>query len=93
VSTRETKKLATDDTERGSPPPATRRSRPRTYASITSACRRREKISVTLIDLPCAIMSSIAGRPGFVAGIFTYRFGRSTSSCRRFASANVPSVS
>jgi len=46
-----------------------------------------------LIDLPAAIMSSIAGNPGFVPGIFTYRFGRSISSCSRFASSNVCSVS
>ena len=32
-----------------------------------------------LIDVPCAMQSSIAGRPGIVAGIFTIRFGRSTS--------------
>ena len=50
-------------------------------------------MSVTLMDLPFAIMSSIAGRPGFVAGIFTKRFGLSTSLCRRTASAVVPSVS
>ena len=38
---------------------------------MTSLWRSSEKISVTLIDFPAAIMSSIAGRPGRVAGIFT----------------------
>ena len=46
-------------------------------------------MSVTLIDLPFAIISSIAGSPGFVAGIFTSRLGRSTSSWSRTASATV----
>ena len=72
VSTRETKKLATDD------------DRARVAARRRRAARARgvglhhlargaasEKISVTLIDLPAAIMSSIAGRPACVAGIFT----------------------
>ena len=36
---------------------------------MTSRCRSIEKISVTLIDCPAAIISSIAGSPGFVAGI------------------------
>ena len=93
VSTRETKKLATDETGRGSPPASTSRSIPRMYASITSRWRSSEKISVTLIDFPSAIMSSIAGSPAFVPGIFTYRFGLSTRACRRLASAAVPSVS
>ncbi len=48
---------------------------------------------MTLIDLPAAIISSIAGRPSFVAGIFTYRFGLSISAWKRRASAIVPSVS
>ena len=40
-----------------------------------------------------AIISSIAGKPAFVAGIFTNRFGLSISAWRRRASAIVPSVS
>jgi hypothetical protein len=87
VSTRETKKLATEDTAEGSPPPSTRRSTPRMYASTTSAWRSSEKMSVTLIARPAAMQSSIAPSPGSVPGIFTYRFGRSPSSCRRIASA------
>ena len=55
------------------------------YASATAACRSSEKISVTLIERPRAMHSSIAPRPGSVAGIFTNRFGRSTHSCRRSA--------
>ena len=64
MSTRETKKLATDATVVGSPPAATSRSSPRTYASATAAWRSREKIRVTLIGRPAAIESSIASRPG-----------------------------
>jgi hypothetical protein len=45
------------------------------------------------MGMPAAIDSSIAGRPSLVAGIFTNRFGRSTSFDSRFASAVVPSVS
>ena len=41
------------------------------YASITSRWRSSEKMSVTLIEWPAAIMSSIDGRPAFVAGILT----------------------
>jgi hypothetical protein len=63
------------------------------YASITSRCRSIEKISVTLIDLPAAIISSIAGSPSFVPGILTYRFGLSISPWNRRASAIVASVS
>ena len=63
------------------------------YASATSRWRSSEKISVTLTGMPAAIVSSIAGRPAGVAGIFTSRFGRSTSACRRLASAIVASVS
>ena len=43
VSTRETKKLATDATFDGSPPASTSRSSPRMYASITSACRSQRE--------------------------------------------------
>ena len=50
-------------------------------------------MSVTLMFLPCATQSSIAPSPGFVAGIFTYRLGRSSHACRRIASSNVPSRS
>ena len=63
------------------------------YASATSRWRSSEKISVTLTGMPAAIVSSIAGRPAGVAGIFTSRFGRSTSACRRLASSIVASVS
>ena len=41
------------------------------YASATSRWRSSEKISVTLMLRPRAIISSIAGSPGAVAGIFT----------------------
>jgi len=41
---------------------------------------------------PRAIISSIAGSPGSVPGIFTKQFGRSTSSCSRCASSIVASV-
>ena len=46
-----------------------------------------------LIDVPFAVQSSIAGRPGIVAGIFTNRFGRSTSFAIQRACSNVASVS
>ena len=46
-----------------------------------------------LIDVPCAIESSIAGRPGSVAGIFTIRFGRSTSFAIHWTWSNVLPVS
>ena len=42
---------------------------------------------------PLAITSSIAARPGFVAGILTIRFGRSTTLVQAIASRNVSSVS
>jgi hypothetical protein len=38
---------------------------------MTSLWRSKEKISVTLMLLPEAIISSIAPSPGSVAGIFT----------------------
>jgi len=60
---------------------------------MTSSWRSSEKISVTLMLLPCAIASSIAPSPGFVAGIFTYRFGLSIQACSRIISSNVPSRS
>ena len=50
-------------------------------------------MSVMLIERPRAIISSMAGSPGSVAGILTNRFGRSIRSWRRWASAIVPSVS
>ena len=50
-------------------------------------------MSVTLIERPAAIESSIAPSPGTVAGIFTKRFGRSTSSVRSFACSKVASRS
>ena len=50
-------------------------------------------MSVTLIERPLAITSSIAASPGFVAGILTIRLGRSTASWMRIASRNVASVS
>jgi hypothetical protein len=43
--------------------------------------------------MPAAIVSSIACRPGSVAGILMKRFGRSTSACRRLASEIVVSAS
>ena len=46
-----------------------------------------------LIDVPCAVESSIAGRPGIVAGILTIRFGRSTSVAIQRACSKVRSVS
>ena len=42
---------------------------------------------------PRAMQSSIAAGPGFVAGIFTKRFGRSIHSWSRIASSKVASVS
>ena len=51
-------------------------------------------MSVTLIERPAAIESSIAPSPGSVAGIFTKRFGRSTSSVQelRLLERRVPLV-
>ena len=46
-----------------------------------------------LIDLPRAMLSSIADSPSCVAGILTIRFGRSTSLWIHIACSNVPTVS
>jgi hypothetical protein len=46
-----------------------------------------------LTEIPAAMDSSMAGRPSFVAGILTRRFGRSTISHTSFARVMVPSVS
>src|SRR3712207_7748818 len=42
-----------------------------------------DALPISLMLRPRAIISSIAGKPSFVAGIFTCRFGRSTHSCSR----------
>ena len=93
MSIRLTKKLATDAVSARLPPSAARRSSPRRYASITRRYISSEKISVTLMLRPSAIICSIAGIPSAVAGIFTMRFGRPISDDHRRASSIVPGVS
>ncbi len=63
VSMRLTKNEATEKILDRSCPFALAFSRPAMYASMTSPCRCREKISVTLTLMPCAIVSVIACRP------------------------------
>ena len=67
--------------------PATKRSRPARYASITSAWRSSEKMSVTLTLMPAAIDSSMARRPSSVAGDLDHHVGpvdtREERTCRR----------
>ena len=92
MSTRETKKLATEWTSSASPA-SLRRSMPRMYASAIAVYASTEKSSVTLTLIPSAIACSIAGTPSSVPGILTNRFGRSTRFQRSRAWFSVPSVS
>ena len=69
VSTRETKKLATEWTSAIGWCAARRRSRPRMYAMWIASYWASEKSSVTLTLIPAAIVSSIAGTPSAVPGI------------------------
>ena len=60
---------------------------------MTSPYRSREKISVTLTEMPSASVAVIAGMPSAVAGILMYMLGRSTSHHSCLASAMVLAVS
>ena len=71
TSTRETKKLATEWTSDRGTPSSSARSRPARYAAMTSRYRSTEKMSVTLMSIPSARASVMAGRLALVAGIFT----------------------
>ena len=93
VSTRLTKKDATERIWEMSCPAAAAFSRPAMYASMTSPCRWSEKISVTLTLIPSEMACVIAGSPSRVAGILMNRFGRSTIHHSARASAMVFAVS
>ena len=93
VSTRLTKKDATEASVEMSRPAAAACSRPAMNASMTWPYRSREKISVTLTLMPSARAAVIAGRPSRVAGILMNRLGRSTSHHSARASAIVFAVS
>src|SRR6266511_5144126 len=82
VSTRLTKKLATEWIWSIGWPCPTRRSRPLRYASITCSYIDTANSSVTLMLSPSAIICSIAGTPSCVPGILTIRLGRSTARLR-----------
>ena len=71
MSTRETKKLATESTEPGSPPGGDEPLEATQVRLDDGGVALREKIRVTLIDRPFAMQSSIAPRPGWVPGILT----------------------
>jgi hypothetical protein len=60
---------------------------------MTSTYRLSEKMSVTLILRPSAVIALIAGMPSAVAGIFTMRLRRATRSCKPRAAASVACVS
>ena len=92
VSTRLTKKDATERILEMSCPAAAAFSRPSMYASMTAPCRSREKISVTLTLIPSEVACVIAGSPSTVAGILMNRFGRSTAHQSARASAMVAAV-
>ena len=53
----------------------------------------KEKIRVTLMLRPSAIIASMAGTPALVAGILTSRFGAPMRACRSRAAVMVASVS
>ena len=92
LSTRDTKKLATDVRPSSEPPAATRSSRPARYASTTSSYCSSEKINVTLTLTPLAVSARIAGMPSGVAGTLIMTLGRPTSAASRSPSDTVLSV-
>ena len=93
VSTRDTKNEATLAVpDKSVAPPSSRRSKPWIYASITASYRSMLKMSVTLMLRPSAIISSMAGTPAAVAGIFTIRLARCRVVCRWRAAAEVALV-
>ena len=75
LSTRETKKLATERTSIDSPV-SRRRSSPRMYASATSSYADTANRSVTFTLMPSKTACSIAGTPAGVPGILMKTFGR-----------------
>ena len=93
MSTRLTKKLATEWRLSSGSRAATRRSSPAQYASITRWYISTANSRVMFTLIPSAISCSIAGIPSFVPGTFTITFGRSTRYHSRRASAIVPAVS
>jgi hypothetical protein len=66
---------------------------PRRWALATCAYCGLEKMRVTLMLIPSAISSSIAGMPAGVPGTLTKRFGRLTSFQSRLASMMLAAVS
>ncbi len=93
LSTRLTKKLATERSRSTGSRAWTRRSSPAKNASMTRRYISTENSSVTFTFTPSAINCSIAGNPSTVPGTFTMTLGRSTRAQRRRASATVPAVS
>jgi len=93
VSTRETKKLATDAMWSTGRPRRCRSARPATYAFITAACASRPNSSVTLTLIPSAVTRRIASTPAGVAGILIMAFVRSRRDHRSRAAATVASAS
>ena len=93
VSTRETKKEATDSIFERSLPAACACSSPLRKAFITARYRSRLKISVTLTLMPSASTAVMAGRPSRVAGILTSTLSRSTAAESCLACSTVFSVS
>ncbi len=85
VSTRETKKDATEAIRSTGSPADTRCSRPRQVRVHHGPVALGEKISVTLTLMPAAIAAVMAGRPATVAGILIIRLGRSTRCQSRLA--------
>ena len=93
VSTRLTKKDATEASREMSRPASAARSSPVMNASMTWPYRSSEKISVTFTLIPSARHAVMAGRPCRVAGILMNRLGRSTIHHSALASAMVLAVS
>ena len=93
VSTRLTKKDATDATRDGSPPDFTSESKPSRYASRTLAYMSSENMSVTLTLIPSEMSARKAGIPSGVAGTLIIALGLSSAANSRRASETVPAVS
>jgi len=93
LSTRLTKKLATEWMAEMSFPAFTRSSSPRMYASITLAYASIANSRVMLTLMPAAIVRSTALAPSTVPGILIITFGRLTVAHSRSASDTVARMS
>jgi hypothetical protein len=92
VSTRETKKLATELTSSGNPS-FCRRSSALMYASATFSYAATENSSVTFTLIPSYSACSMAGTPSGVPGILIITLARSTRCQNERTCSSVPSVS